>query len=174
MKNFKKGFTLTEVLLTLGLAAIIIILIFMVLPKVLSASKSSQDIKNLTTLQSAVREIYRGQASFNGVSADVLLKAKMIPENMVLNPAQANTDIINAFNGRVYFGYGQNTFFIAFANIPPDACVKMVTAVAPLFYQITANDVSVKAYYSTPQMDIGNVTTQCSSNQNNYLIFYSN
>lgn len=174
MKNSKKGFTLTEVLLTLGLAAIIIILIFMVLPKVLSASKSSQDIKNLISLQSSVREIYRSQSSFNGLTVDVLRNAKMIPENMLANPAQTNTDVINAFSGKVYFGQVTNGFSIAFANIPPDACVKMVTAVAPLFYQITANGVNVKAYYSTPQMDITNVTTQCSSNQNNYLIFYSN
>ena len=174
MKKIKKGFTLTEVLLVLGVAAIIIMLIFLVLPKVLSASKSSQDIKNLTSLQNSIHEIYGSQASYNGVSADVLLKARAIPENMLANPAQSNSDIINAFSGKVFLGQVINGFSIAFANIPPDACVKMVTAVAPLYYQITANGVNVKAYYSTPQMDIGNVTTQCATTQNNYLIFYSN
>lgn len=175
MKKIKKGFTLTEVLLVLGIAAIIIIIIFLTLPKVIASSKASQDAKNVVFLQSAIRGIYNGQASYSGVSTDVLLKAKVVPDNMIANPEQGSgSDIINAFSGKVYIGIVTNGFSIALANIPPDACVKIVTAAASSFYQVTANSVNVKAYYSTPQMDITNVTTQCAKTENNYLIFYSN
>jgi len=178
LRKNKKGFTLTEVLLVLGLAAIIIIIIFMSYPKVRASQQVEAESKNIAAMQAGARSLYSSTANYAGLTNEIAIKANIIPDNMLQN--SDGSTILNAWKGDVTIKSDGNThsgeddsgFYIRYVRLMPEACSKLVTSVAGSFYEINVNGTTVKD--SGGQLDIQKTTTACSiTGSGNYVLFYS-
>lgn len=135
MKN--KGFTLTEILLVLVIAAAIVISAFIIYPKVQSSQKVNVEIANLSALTSGIRHLYAGQANYSNISATIVLNAGIVPNNMLPTNPGLKGHLYNSWNGEVLIWPatkpGSTTgslFYLLYTGVPKKECIDLLTRVA--------------------------------------------
>lgn len=147
-----KGFTLTEILLVLVIAAAIVISAFIIYPKVKVASDTKTEITNFGYIVATIKQIYGSSAGYGSLNTQILIDSNNVPENMI-----NGSDIINSWSGKYYVsGFdagmtsnghvsgGKPMFYVGMANIPFSACVQMVN-----YYWDTAELIGVSSNKSS-------------------------
>lgn len=171
----KKGFSLLELLLVLGIIAALVVGAFIVYPKVQASQRAEAESKNIATIQAGVKALYTSASSYSGLTNTVATNAKIFPDNM-LN----GTSVINVFKGNVTLatstespsGVANSAFTITYANIPAAECTKIIAAAAGNFYVAKVGTTTVKAAGSI--LDVAATTTACASGANsNSLVLTS-
>lgn len=141
-KRIKKGFTLTEVLLAIGISAIIIITIFIAYPRAVASKNARAEVSNISTVRAGMSSMFAGvplesQSTSPNMNV-VFAKAGIIPDDMIVDKDSGVLE--NLWGGDVYLGTttlaGKKSFAIQYNFVPVEECVKMVTAAAPFFDQI--------------------------------------
>lgn len=140
MKNFKrkKGFSLLEILLVLGIISGAIILALIIYPKITGANNVKTEVSNAGLIKSGVQSLYASSSNppLNTNMNSMLIKANLIPDNMV----QGTAKIQNVWSGDVYVGTttinGKTAFAIQYNHVPAAECIKMVTSASTGFDQI--------------------------------------
>lgn len=165
LKGLKKGFTLTEVMLCLAIAAIIIITIFMAYPKIKASQYIDQESRNIASIKAGVRSLYTTKPSYSGLSNKVAAYAEIIPSSMI----QSNTSysLKSAWGGTVTIyssDYGitkspDSSFTIIYTNVPADVCAKLVATDAGEMSAIKVGNTRVKEIGGL--LDIDATTTAC-------------
>ncbi len=143
MKDFrkKKGFSLLEILLVLGIVSGAIILALIVYPKITAANNVKTEVANAGLIKSGVQSLYASSSNppVNTNMNSLLIKANLIPDNMV----QGTDKIQNVWSGDVYIGTttinGKTAFAIQYNHVPAAECVKMVSSASTGFDQIVVN-----------------------------------
>ncbi|CHQ65375.1 type IV pilin protein [Salmonella enterica subsp. enterica serovar Typhi] len=163
-KRSKKGFSLLELLLVFGIIAALIVGVFMIYPKISSGQKVDSDIKILGTLNAGIKELYSGQAGYTGLSVDTLIKAKIVPEEIVdegliWDSWGANVQIEPYYDG---------SFYIGFENVSVDACPKFVTQAGSSYFKIVVASTEVKNTEAGQELDMANLSKACISNDDGY------
>jgi prepilin-type N-terminal cleavage/methylation domain-containing protein len=178
-KQAKKGYTLIELLLALGIIAVLAVGIFMLYPKVSSSYKSQAEASNINTIRAAVNSLYASSANFNGLDTETAIKAKVFPESMIVSDTVVN----NGFKGEVKVGASDvspsgskdSAFTIAYGSVPANECVKIVSSVASGFYKVTVdNGGAVEEGQSSGTvvkddgvaLDVAKLTTACKGSKN--------
>ena len=175
IKN-KKGFSLLELLLVLGIIAALVVAAFIVYPKVQASQRAQAESNNIATIQAGVKALYTSASSFTGLTNTVAVQAKIFPDNM-LNGSTP----INAFKGNVVVESADtgpsaaagSSFTITYSNVPAAECTKIITAAAGNFYTAGVGEAgNVKAAGGV--LDVAETATQCESGGNsNTLILTS-
>lgn len=140
MKNFKrkKGFSLLEILLVLGIISGAIILALIIYPKITGANNVKTEVSNAGLIKSGVQSLYASSSNppSNSNMNSMLIKADLIPDNMV----QGTDKIQNIWSGDVYVGTttinGKTAFAVQYNHVPAAECIKMVTSASTGFDQI--------------------------------------
>lgn len=179
-KKCKKGFSLLELLLVLGIIAALVVAAFIVYPKVQASQRSQAEANNIATIQAGVKALYTSASSFTGLSTTVAVQAKIFPDNMLSGSGTA-VKPINVFKGNVIVAAAAtgpsavagSSFTITYSNVPAAECVKIVTAAAGNFYTTGVGTAgNVKAAGGI--LDVAKTASQCQSGGNsNTLIFTS-
>lgn len=172
----RKGFTLTEVLLVLSLAALIIITTLMMYPKVSANMRASKEAHNITIIGAGVKVLYSSTPYYTGLTTDVAVKGNVFPDSIL--EGSSNTPV-NAWKGTISLtpgndgpsGATDSSFSITDPNIPALECIHLATELSSNFYQIKINGTTVKS--ASIVYDPAVVTQACSSANNNTLIFIS-
>lgn len=99
-RKSKKGFSLLELLLVLGIIAALVVAAFIVYPKVQASQRAQAESNNIATIQAGVKALYTSASSFTGLTNTVAVQAKIFPDNMLSGTGTA-TKPINAFKGNV-------------------------------------------------------------------------
>lgn len=172
MKNFlnkkkhTQGMSLVELLLVVGLAAIILAGMFVAYNKVQSTNAANTESTNISTLRAGIKNLYGTTSNFSGVNAQVLLNARAVPDSM---RTATGTTINNSFGGTVTVapatfagGGANNAFAITYPNVPVDVCAKLVVAVAQSFNLVTVNGTTVKNTSTNTGNEV-NIATLASS-----------
>ncbi|WP_299999582.1 type 4 pilus major pilin [uncultured Cedecea sp.] len=179
-RKSKKGFSLLELLLVLGIIAALVVAAFIVYPKVQASQRAQAESNNIATIQAGVKALYTSASSFTGLSNTVAVQAKIFPDNMLSGSGSA-AQPVNAFKGNVILtavatGPSKapgSSFNITYSNVPAAECTKIITAAAGNFYEVgvgTAANVKVAG----DVLDVSKTTTQCAAGGNsNTLIFTS-
>lgn len=166
MKRNKKGFSLLELLLVLGIIAALIISAFIVYPKVQAAQRSESTLKNIATIQSGVRSLYSGTANYEGINNSVLINANVFPENL-LKDGGSGVEVVNEFGGNIEIkstfasGIANAAFSIKYYNVPSDECIRISTALSNNVSSIRVNNIAT-TYISL-------LATKCSSSNSNTI-----
>lgn len=168
-KNNTKGMSLIELLLVVGLAAIILAGMFVAYNKVQSTNAANTESANISTLRAGIKNLYGTTSNYNGVTGTILLNARAVPDSM---RTATGTTINNSFGGAVtvaaaaYSGGTDNAFSITYPNVPVDVCAKLVVAVSQSFNIVTVNGTSVKNTSTATgnEVNIGTLATSCASN----------
>lgn len=177
-RTSKKGFSLLELLLVLGIVAALVVAAFIVYPKVQASQRAQAESNNIATIQAGVKALYTSASSFSGLSTTVAVHAKIFPDNMLSGSGSAAKPI-NAFKGNVTLAPAStgpssvagSSFTITYNNVPASECAKIVTAAAGNFYIATVGTKIVKA--AGGMLDVAATATACSDATNNTLVFTS-
>ncbi len=179
-RKSKKGFSLLELLLVLGIIAALVVAAFIVYPKVQASQRAQAESNNIATIQAGVKALYTSASSFTGLTNSVAVQAKIFPDNMLSGSGSSATPI-NAFKGNVVVASADtgpsaatgSSFTITYSNVPAAECTKIITAAAGNFYTAGVGTAgNVKA--AGGGLDVAETATQCESGGNsNTLIFTS-
>ena len=64
-KKSKKGFSLLELLLVLGIIAALVVAAFIVYPKVQASQRAQAESNNIATIQAGVKALYTSASSYD-------------------------------------------------------------------------------------------------------------
>ena len=175
-RKSKKGFSLLELLLVLGIIAALVVAAFIVYPKVQASQRAQAESNNITTIQAGVKALYTSASSFTGLTNTVAVQAKIFPNNM-LSGTGNTAKPINAFKGNVTLvaaatgpsSAAGSSFTITY--VPAAECVKIATAAAGNFYIATVGTKVVKA--AGGMLDVAVTASACSNATSNTLVFTS-
>lgn len=175
----KKGFSLLELLLVLGIVAALIVSAFLIYPKAQSSQRAAAEAKNLATIQAGVKSLYGGIASYSGLTNATALGAKVFPDVMISGTG-TSADVVNSFKGSVTVapdntgpsGVAGSSFTITYTGVPNNECTKIIATTAESFYMASVGSTVVKD--AGGQLNIVNASTACNSNNNsNTLVLTS-
>lgn len=164
----KKGFTLTEVLLTLGVAALIIISIFMIYPKVMSKVKVDREVKNITNIAANIESLYSSAPDYQGITTLSVWQAKGFPEGMTYPVKNSWGGDISIYDG----GSGAyDIYYIAYKNIPSEECSKIAIALMKNFKTTLINNTQVYNDVDTGS-PIASIAAACNAGLNSNSISF--
>lgn len=138
MERKRKGFSLLELLLVMGIIAALIVAAFIVYPKVQSYRNVKIESNNISSLKAEVSALYASVASDLPKDANlnsIMIQAKVIPASMRYNSLRLR----NVWGGDVYVGTyniaNAVSFAIQYNHVPRDECAKLVMQTATGFEQ---------------------------------------
>ncbi|AUT94412.1 prepilin-type N-terminal cleavage/methylation domain-containing protein [Citrobacter freundii] len=181
-KRNKKGFSLLELLLVLGIISALVVAAFIVYPKVQASQRAQAESNNIATIQAGVKALYTSASSFTGLTTSVAVQAKIFPDNMLsVSGSDTAAKPINAFKGDVLVASDStgpsktsgSSFTITYKNVPAAECTKIITAAAGNFYAAgVGTEGNVKAAGAV--LNVAETALQCEAGGNdNTLIFTS-
>lgn len=137
----QKGFSLIELLLVLGVIALLLVAAFVVYPKVRLANQANTEVKNLTTVQAGLKALYASKNNnFSGLTLDLARDAKIFPSTMVVGNTVVNSwggDVVLGPAANPYSGFaGGRSYVIRYRKVPADACVALISRAAGYFLAI--------------------------------------
>jgi len=124
----RKGLTLVETAMVLGILAIVVGGIMLYYTNANTNRQTTAALGDLAAIQQAVRNLYGGQASYQGIAARDLIDTNALPSRMV-----AGTTLRHSFNGVINIGPGDagagqgSGFRVEFTNVPAEACSRMLS-----------------------------------------------
>ena len=176
-RKSKKGFSLLELLLVMGIIAALVVAAFIVYPKVQASQRSQAESNNIAAIQAGVKSLYSSTSNYTGLSTSVAIQAKIFPDNMLngsknLAYSSFGGDVALASENTGPTGALGSSFIITYYGVPPTECTKIMTAVAGNFYKAQVEAVIVKPVDGV--LDVAETTRACSLNRKaTTLIFTS-
>lgn len=194
MEKNKKGFSLLELLLVMGIIAGLIVGAFIVYPKVQSYRNVKIEVSNISTLKAETTALY---ASTSGNIPDalslnpILTKSKSVPDSM----KYSSTKLRNVWGGDVYVGTydiaASASFAIQYNHVPKDDCAKLVMQTATGFEQVVvgsemAGDTGgiiregssrgvvfgINRYGDGEvELNVANVVEACNKSENSFILY---
>lgn len=174
-KNKKiNGFTLSEILLVVGLIAVASVVALLTVPKVMSSSRATEESGKINSLYTSLVNIFSSSESYENLGNNghvLLINTKVAPEKMV----SGNT-LINTFGGEVTIqvdtlGANSNdTFRITTEEVPKAECVKIIANLSHNFVQIGVNGTTgsnlVKTFPTNGTIAPDTITSACDQSTN--------
>ena len=167
IKNNKKGFTLVEIMLIIGLITLAIIAIY----TVYNIKRTQTLVKNqsiyLEQLAQGVSGAFSSTTNFTLLTPTNVIATRAVPKNMIESP----TVIRNLFGGSVTFNGTNGTppvFSIILDSIPQQACSLLaITTFANNSRQVNINGSPIKAVGSAiSSASVSSAANLCENNIN--------
>ena len=125
----QRGASLLEGIAYLGIAAIVVLGAVSLLTGAFTSAQSNRVAEEVVSIRTAVKKLYMGQSSGYGSGTDlmpVLVASKVLPST--ISVASGATTATNSWGGAVtVIGNGGNQFDIAYAAVPQDACINILS-----------------------------------------------
>lgn len=188
----KKGFSLLELLLVLGIVAALIVASFIVYPKVRDARYVDIEAKHIGQIYASVRNVYVGKPDYSGLATTaVAIPAQFFPDDMLKKNITWGISswgcyVVVDANDVSPSGLAASSFTISYSDVPDSVCIRLITAVVGAFYNIyisnqkgiNSGGESASKNYGTLVKQNGNNTdialassTCQSGGQNNRIVF---
>ena len=124
----QRGFSLVEILLVLGLIALLAIAAFVIYPQVKDASNANREAQNLTTIISGIRNLYGNTSTYTGLTTGLVNQAGIFPKTMNSGVLAVTQPIEHTGRGLVEvsaWDVDQRRFSIVYRDVPSQLCVKL-------------------------------------------------
>lgn len=140
----KKGYSLLELLLVLGIVASLVVSAFIIYPKIKYAEYVSRESKNIGVILSSVYSLYNGKPTYTGLSTTQLVRPALIfPDDMIVESDSISwgrskwSGYVTVDSNNVSpTGRADSSFTIAYSDVPSEVCTKLISAVQGHFYNI--------------------------------------
>ncbi|HEY8964615.1 MAG TPA: type 4 pilus major pilin [Alphaproteobacteria bacterium] len=129
-KHMARGFSLLELLLVVGVGAVLILAGLSAYRLVSEGNAATSGVRQLQTLKQQVQTAFQGQSNYGAAAADMrptLNTLNLLPGDMTYS-AGPPVNLNNAFSGNTLITVGaapQTTFLIQMNNVPSSACNKL-------------------------------------------------
>lgn len=172
VKSATSGYSLIELLLVIAFIAGALVLAFVTYPKVQATNRANVESQHLSVISTGVKNLYATAKSFTGISNQVLLNAKLIPDDMRV----AGDVISNVWEGTVKVAVADpvSKYTITYTGVPAAECAKLSTGVAVNFMKLVVGTTTIFDRTAGTGADSGGtvdinpatVTTACSTTPN--------
>lgn len=146
----KKGFSLIEMLLVLGVLAVLLVAAFVVYPRVRDASRANNEVTNLTAIKASINNLYATKGgNYAGLNTGVANQARAFPTSMN-SGTFTGTAVTSSWGAKVAVDVttadlvvGGTTvpagraFTVSYDDVPDGVCLGLVSGAAGNFSQIT-------------------------------------
>lgn len=171
MKSIQRnqgGFSLVEILLVLGIIAILAIAAFIIFPQVQASNRANTEQTNITTLAAGIKNLYGATRNYNGVSATVVNQARIAPASMNGGDPAA-TALSSSWSADVAIAPSAavagppaipagRAFTITYSAMPSEVCTKLVPGLLQNFEAIQVGSTNL-----TKTTAPGAVVTACNA-----------
>lgn len=148
MKNLSKpaayrnqrGFTITELMLVLGVGAVILAGAFIGYKTVSGNNDDQQNMSAQTNLLAATKNKWSGIGSYASVTAAAVNSAGLVNKPLSWD----GTNINNVYSMSIGFG-GQAGNFVGQVAVPPEKCIETVGSLDGIAYRIDVHTAAVAA-----------------------------
>ncbi|NTF17093.1 hypothetical protein G6L37_01445 [Agrobacterium rubi] len=163
-RTSKRALTLIEGAMVLGLFAFVIGAAMYYYGQSNSARQVTNGLGELASVQQAVRSLYSGQASYDGLNATVLTDSNALPKRMVSAAGAIRSSFGTVTVASANTGTADSGFAITFNAVPKEVCVKMaVQDQGRGLYSVKAGTGSV---VTTPPLTPDAAYAGCAANSN--------
>lgn len=185
-RNTAKGFSLIELLLVLGVLAILLVAAFVVYPQVRDRNQANTEVSNLTTIKAGVNNLYAAKGgNYTDLAKPIANQARVFPASMNNGTYTAGQAITSSWGGDVDIaantaaqgGFAANrTFRVTYVAVPNGVCLPLVSGAAGNFtsIQIGAAAGAGAEVISSTGFDPAAAAVACAGAPNPTITFTSN
>lgn len=158
-KKHTLGFSLIELLLVLGVLAILLTAAFVVYPKVRDDSLTGRVVNNSVATAANVTHLFHH--SYSGLTNTTAINARLVPERMVLD--RSSSALASEWGGNVTVssaGLNNKGWRMVYEDVPSSICTQMATRLSAHFTSVAINGQVIKDS-SSPTADPGVVALAC-------------
>lgn len=185
-RNTSKGFSLIELLLVLGVLAILLVAAFVVYPQVRDRNQANTEVSNLTTIKAGINNLYAAKGgNYTDLARGVANQARVFPASMNNGTYTAAQAITSSWGGDVNVeentaaqgSYAAHrTFRVTYSAVPNGVCLPLVSGAAGNFtsIQIGAGAGAGTEVITNTGFDPAAAATACAAATNPTVTFTSN
>ncbi|HHU8851378.1 TPA: type 4 pilus major pilin [Escherichia coli] len=125
--KMEKGLSLIEASMVLALSAIVVSGVMFYYQSASDSNKTQNTVSQVMSVMSAINGLYVGQASYTGLTDDVLLNSSAVPENYKDKPKKK---INNPFGGQLHVAQNTGTgggYALLLEGVPKSSCVNIAS-----------------------------------------------
>lgn len=150
--KMEKGLSLIEASMVLALSAIVVSGVMFYYQSASDSNKTQNTVSQVMSVMSAINGLYVGQASYAGLSDDVLYNSSAVPENY---KDKTSKKINNPFGGRLsVVSKNSGGYTLTLDGVPKSSCVNIASM--NLGTSLQGVGVEVKDLNSNPVTLTGN------------------
>lgn len=167
LRRQQRGATLLEAIAFLGIAAFVILGAVSLFDKAMTDSNVNAAIVDIQSVVQSIRKAYAGQSTFLGLTTDMIDQLGATPKNWSPLLTGGLSAKKSQFGGQVVIGSADessvnDSFYIAYTNIPKGACTSLVQALAQ---QSTGVVVTSKGYANISTASLGSASYSAGFNK---------
>ncbi|HCB1501127.1 TPA: prepilin-type N-terminal cleavage/methylation domain-containing protein [Klebsiella michiganensis] len=160
----KKGFSLLELILVLGIIASLVVVAFIMYPKLRTMQRVEAGVKSLSLIKNVIDTNSSVSKNLTWLTTENMIKMQVVPKNMV-----EGNKIISPWGGEINvstMGGSSQYYLIEYTQVPIEDCIGFLSLVAKsgdIFSQVRGNGLNINF---TGDRDLSIITTFCSSKIN--------
>jgi prepilin-type N-terminal cleavage/methylation domain-containing protein len=165
--NNQRGFSLIEILLVLGVLALLLVAAFLTFPQVRDRNYVNIENQRLMQTVAVVKNLYVAKGNYVGLTTDVANQARAFATEANQGNYQPGQEIRNLWGGLIELqpNAGNPKFMdISYGAVPPDACQKLATGVARNFKELQVAGATVWRETDQEDVDITGIVEACNAN----------
>ncbi|EIG4385189.1 pilus assembly protein, partial [Escherichia coli] len=125
--KMEKGLSLIEASMVLALSAIVVSGVMFYYQSASDSNKTQNTVSQVMSVMSAINGLYVGQASYAGLTDDVLFNSSAVPENY---KDKSTKKINNPFGGKLHVAQNTSTsggYALLLDGVPKSSCVNIAS-----------------------------------------------
>lgn len=164
--NPPKGFGLVELVLVLGVLALLVVAVFAVFVSVQRKNAVTLETQRLTAVAAVVRQVYGTQRDYSTLTTDVANAARAFPVAMNGGVYTAGAPVRNYWDGAVMVGplaSSPHQFVVRYAGVPSESCAALVIDTEARFSRVQIGATVVKDRAGGFQFDPNQAVAVCAA-----------
>ena len=152
IKNKQNGFAMVEMLIALGVSAIVIVFAYVVFSLAMDKIHESSAISQINNIENGINQLYANSHDYSDINTQAVIdsgiaeKGDIIDNKIIASPwFGSNKDSIVTVNPSINLG----AFVITMANVPKKSCTKVAASFIQYGIKIGVADVSTPVQIAT-------------------------